>query len=70
MVVRVHCISLRNNSHSCCPQGTAVDKESYGSQNINELAFEDVVCYYRFFPYKFRYLTHIIRSMKNTHILV
>ena len=32
--------------YSCCPQDTAVNKESYGSQNI---AFEDVECYDRFF---------------------
>ena len=34
--------------YSCCPQDTAVDKESYGSQNINQLTFEDVECYDRF----------------------
>ena len=53
-LVRVHYnIRIRSNSHNICPQDTAVDKESYGSQNINPLAFEDVECYNKFCSYKF-----------------
>ena len=50
VLVRVHYnISIRSNSHSSCPQ----DKESYKSQNINRLAFEDVERYNKFCSCKF-----------------